>query len=36
MTNLIDKLQRVPLREVWRHEAYDFTQWLQQNQKRDG
>ena len=31
MANLIDKLQRVPLREVWRHEAYDFTQWLQEN-----
>ncbi len=31
MANLIEKLQRVPLREVWRHEAYDFTQWLQEN-----
>ncbi len=31
MANLIDKLQKVPLREVWRHEAYDFTQWLQEN-----
>ena len=31
MTNLIGKLQRVHLREVWRHEAYDFTQWLQVN-----
>ncbi len=27
----IGKLQRVPLREVWRHEAYDFTCWLQEN-----
>ncbi len=27
----IGRLQRVPLREVWRHEAYDFTQWLQEN-----
>lgn len=27
----ISKLQRVPLREVWKHEAYDFTQWLQDN-----
>jgi hypothetical protein len=27
----IGKLVRVPLREVWRHEAYDFTQWLQDN-----
>lgn len=31
MMNLIGKLQRVHLREVWRHEAYDFTQWLQVN-----
>lgn len=28
---IIGRLQRVPLREVWRHEAYDFTQWLQEN-----
>jgi hypothetical protein len=27
----IGKLQRVPLREVWKHEAHDFTQWLQEN-----
>lgn len=27
----IGKLQRVPLREVWKHEAKDFTQWLQDN-----
>ena len=31
MSSLIGKLQRVHLREVWRHEAYDFTQWLQEN-----
>ncbi len=27
----IGKLARVPLREVWKHEAYDFSQWLQEN-----
>ena len=27
----IGKIQRVPLREVWRHEAYNFTRWLQEN-----
>jgi hypothetical protein len=27
----IGRLHRVPLREVWRHEAYDFTQWLEAN-----
>ena len=31
MSNPIGKLQRVPLRTVWKHEAYDFTQWLQEN-----
>lgn len=27
----IAKLERVPLREVWKHEAVNFTQWLQEN-----
>lgn len=27
----IGKIERVPLREVWRHEAHDFTQWLENN-----
>ena len=27
----ISKIRRVSLREVWRHEARDFTQWLQGN-----
>jgi hypothetical protein len=31
MTAEIGRLARVPLREVWAHEAYDFTQWLQEN-----
>lgn len=28
---MIGKIQRVPLREVWRHEAHDFTSWLVNN-----
>jgi hypothetical protein len=31
MPALIGKIERVPLREVWRHEAYDLTTWLEQN-----
>lgn len=31
MRTPIGRLQRVPLREVWKHEAYDFSQWLQEN-----
>jgi hypothetical protein len=27
----VGKLTRVPLREVWPHEALDFTRWLQVN-----
>ena len=27
----ISKLERVPLREVWKHEAHNFTQWLKDN-----
>ena len=28
---MIAKLERLPLREVWKHEAHDFTQWLEKN-----
>ena len=28
---MIGRLERVPLREVWMHEAHDFTQWLELN-----
>src|SRR2546426_987843 len=28
---LIGKLERVDLREVWKHEAHNFTQWLENN-----
>jgi hypothetical protein len=31
MSSNIGRLQRVALREVWKHEAQDFTQWLQNN-----
>lgn len=27
----IGRLSRVPLRQVWKHEALDFTRWLQEN-----
>lgn len=28
---MIGKIRRVPLREVWKHEALDFTRWLEEN-----
>lgn len=28
---MIGKIERVALRDIWRHEAYDFTTWLSQN-----
>ena len=28
---MIAKIERVSLRDVWPHEAYDFTQWLEEN-----
>ena len=27
----IAKIERVQLRDVWKHEAYDFTKWLEEN-----
>src|SRR5690348_11386595 len=27
----VAKLERVDLRQVWKHEAYDFTRWLEEN-----
>lgn len=31
ITDPIARLSRVSLRDVWKHEAYDFTTWLQEN-----
>lgn len=28
---MVQKIKRVPLREAFKHEAYDFTKWLQDN-----
>jgi len=28
---MIGRLQRVPLREVWQHEALEFTTWLERS-----
>jgi len=28
---MIGKLERVPLRDVWKHEAFNFTKWLEDN-----
>lgn len=28
---MIGKIERVALREIWKHEAYDFTTWLESN-----
>ncbi len=25
---MVGRLERVPLRKLWKHEAYDFTTWL--------
>jgi hypothetical protein len=28
---LVGKIEKVPLRDIWKHEAQDFTTWLQRN-----
>ncbi len=28
---MIEKIERVKLRDIWKHEAYDFTTWLNEN-----
>ncbi len=28
---MIERIQRVSLRKVWKHEAHDFTVWLEAN-----
>ena len=28
---MIGKIEKVPLRDIWKHEAHDFTKWLQEN-----
>lgn len=28
---MIEKIVRIPLREAFKHEAYDFSKWLQDN-----
>ena len=28
---MIGKIERVELRDVWKHEAFDLTTWLQDN-----
>jgi len=31
MTNKIEKIKKVPLREIWKKEDKDFTKWLEEN-----
>ena len=32
MKNVLSKLTKLDLREVWKHEALDFTNWLAENE----
>lgn len=32
----LSKLERVPVREAWKHEASDFTPWLAEDEKLQG
>jgi hypothetical protein len=27
---MVGKIEKVPLREIWKHEAIDFTTWLKE------
>ncbi|MFW6095793.1 MAG: DUF4268 domain-containing protein, partial [Bacteroidota bacterium] len=29
--NMIGRIEKVHLREIWKHEAHDFTKWLEEN-----
>ena len=31
-TKELGRIKEVPLREVWNHEAYDFSSWLAQEE----
>ncbi len=35
MKQKLSKLNKVDLREVWEHEAFDFTNWLAQKENLD-
>jgi hypothetical protein len=35
MKKNLSKLERVPLREAWNHEAAEFTPWLNESENRN-